>query len=261
MSAWPRDPDAQPPRPVIAPAVPTRDAARATPARALRVVLGEDNLIAREGVEALLRGIGVEVVASCPDLPTLREAVERLRPDLVVTDIRLPPDETDEGLRLAHELRATQPDVGVVVLSQHAEPVYARALFAEGAERRGYLVKDRLRDITELERALHDVAAGGTALDQRIVQRLLTGWAVESATPLASLTAREHDVLALIATGRSNAAVADALGITRRAVERHVGAIFAKLGLSDRDDVSPRVQAALLFLADEQAHRGDGYDA
>jgi DNA-binding NarL/FixJ family response regulator len=224
--------------------------------RGLRLVLGEDSLIAREGIVSLLHDAGdVEVVAVCCDLPSLRDAVERLRPDVVLTDIRLPPSETDEGIRLAAELRASHPEIAVVILSQHVELLYAVALLGDGAQRRGYLGKDRVKNAAELGSALRDVVSGGSAIDSRVIEQMLAYWAGPHESALASLTPREREVLAQIATGRSNAAIADVLGVSRRAVERHIGAIFAKLGLAERDDIAPRVQATLLFLADQQAGR------
>jgi DNA-binding NarL/FixJ family response regulator len=216
----------------------------------IRVVLGEDNLIAREGIIRVLEASdGVEVAGACGDLPTLREAVELLRPDVVLTDIRMPPTATDEGIRFAHELRSTHPEIGVVVLSQYAEPDYANALFEHGAEGRAYLIKDRLRDRGELANAVREVAAGGSHVDQRVVAQLFAQWRERTESPVARLTPRELETLALVAEGLSNSAIADALSISGRAVERHIGAIFAKLDLAESEHVSRRVKAALLYLA------------
>jgi DNA-binding NarL/FixJ family response regulator len=218
----------------------------------IRVVLAEDSLLAREGIIAVLARIeGIEVVASCGDLDSARAAIERSGPDVVVTDIRLPPTQTDEGIRLAAELRRTRPEVGVVVLSQHAEPFYAATLFADGSHRRGYLLKERLRDPEELGRAVRVVAQDGALVDPRVVDQLVAAQHRRDSSPLRELSARELEILALIAEGRSNAAIAERLGITKRGVERHINSIFAKLGLGDHGDVSRRVKAALLFLAGE----------
>jgi DNA-binding NarL/FixJ family response regulator len=212
----------------------------------IRVVLGEDNFLAREGITRVIDGLaGVELVAVCADLGSLRAEIERTRPDVVVTDIRMPPDHTDEGIRLAGELRATQPRVGVVVLSQHVEPLYATALFAAGSYRRAYLLKERLTNPAELGRAIEEVAGGGALVDPRVVDELISLQRADS--PLEALTPREREILALIAEGEANSAIAVRLGITKRGVERHVNSIFHKLGLADTPDVSRRVKAALLF--------------
>lgn len=215
----------------------------------LRVVLGEDSYIAREGISRALERIGdIDLVATCGDLETLREAVDSTRPDVVLTDIRMPPSNTDEGIRFAGELRSSHPEIGVVVLSQHAESLYAMALFEEGSDRRAYLLKERLKDQDELSRALHEVAAGGSVVDSRIVEQLLTAQRRRQDSRLDTLTAREQEILAMIAEGRSNSAIAAALVITKRAVEGHINAIFGKLDLGESDDVSRRVKAALQFL-------------
>jgi DNA-binding NarL/FixJ family response regulator len=218
----------------------------------IRVVLGEDSFVVREGIAAVLgRLAGIELVAACDDLDSLRETVDRTAPDVVLTDIRMPPTQTDEGIRLAAELRETHPRIGVVVLSQHAEPLYATALFANGSYRRAYLLKERLRDAAELERAIHEVAEGGALVDPRVVDRLLAARHRREHSPLRSLTPRELEILALIAEGRTNHAIGERLGITRRGVERHINGIFAKLELGDSDDVSRRVMAALVYLSGE----------
>jgi DNA-binding NarL/FixJ family response regulator len=217
---------------------------------ALRVVIGEDVFLTREAIETVLRAAeGVELVASAEDLETLRAAVERERPDVVLTDIRMPPEHRDEGIRLARELRQTEPQMGVVVLSQHAEPEYASLLFEGGSEGRAYLLKESLRDRAELIRALQTVAAGGSVVDPLIVQELLAVQRQRRESPLDSLTPRELEILGLIAEGRSNAAIAAELVVTKRAVERHINSIFLKLGLRDSENVSRRVKAALLYLS------------
>jgi DNA-binding NarL/FixJ family response regulator len=216
---------------------------------AIRVVLGEDSFIAREGIARALAGIeDVDLVATCGDLDELRTAIEETNPDLVLTDIRMPPTNTDEGIRLAVELRSSHPEIGVVVLSQHAEPLYAIALFDQGSDRRAYLLKDRLKDRHELGRALREVAGGGSVVDPRVVEELLAFQRRREGSHLDELTPRELEILGLIAEGKSNSAIADTLVITKRAVERHINAIFLKLNLRDDEDVSRRVKAVLLYL-------------
>jgi DNA-binding NarL/FixJ family response regulator len=188
-------------------------------------------------------------VASCGDLPSLLEAVESERPDVVVTGIRMPPTSTDEGIRLAALLRDEHPDMGVVVLSNYAEPAYALALLQSGSEGRAYLLKERVHDRAQLGAAIESVAAGGSVLDSKIVEPLVAAKLRVERSPLAGLTAREREVLAEIAKGKSNAAIADALVLTKRAVEKHINSIFLKLNLSYAEDVSKRVKATLLFLA------------
>ena len=215
----------------------------------VRVVLGEDSYLAREGIIRALDGVDdVELVASREDMDGLRAAIEEFRPDVVLTDIRMPPTNTDEGIRLAEELRATQPGMGVVVISQHSDPLYAIALFEEGSAGRAYLLKESVREPAELGRALHEAAAGRSVVDPRIVDRLIATQQQRQSSLLEALTPREHEILAMIAEGRSNTAIADALVITKRAVEGHINAIFAKLELGDADDVSRRVKAALVYL-------------
>ncbi len=217
---------------------------------AIRVILAEDNYLAREGIVRVLESIDdVDVVAAYGDLETVREGIDSARPDVVITDIRMPPSHTDEGIRLADELRTTQPDVGVVVLSQHADPMYALALFDQGAARRAYLLKERVRDRAELGRAVREVANGGSVVDPRIVEGLLSVHTRRDRTPFDELTPRELQILGLIADGRSNTAIAGELVVTKRAVERHINAIFRKLELEESEDVSRRVTAALLYLA------------
>jgi DNA-binding NarL/FixJ family response regulator len=215
----------------------------------IRVVLGEDSWLAREGIVSVLAAIeGVELVAACADLDELRAAIEQESPDVVLTDIRMPPTNTDEGVRLAAELRSTHPDVGVLVLSQHAEPLYAATLFDQGSARRAYLLKERVKDRDELRRALQEVAEGGSVVDSRIVDELVAFQRRREDSKLDQLTPRELEILGLIAEGQSNAAIAARLVVTKRAVERHINAIFWKLDLGDSEDVSRRVKAVLLYL-------------
>jgi DNA-binding NarL/FixJ family response regulator len=188
-------------------------------------------------------------VASCGDLDELRSTVDEVRPDIVLTDIRMPPTNTDEGIRFAGELRHSLPEVGVVVLSQHAEPAYAMSLFEDGSSQRAYLLKERVKDKDELERALREVADGRSLVDPRIVDKLVS--ARLSDPGFEKLTPREREILALIAEGRSNGSIAESLGITKRAVERHINGIFVKLDLPEDGDVNRRVKAALLYLSGE----------
>ena len=227
------------------------DTDRAAPLT-VRVALAEDNLLVREGVAQLLAGQhDIEVVASCDDLDSLLDVVEERRPDVVVTDIRMPPTHSDEGIRLAAILRESHPEVGVVVLSNYAEAGFARALLESGCEGRAYLLKERVHSRTQLASAIHSVAAGDSVMDPKIVEPLMAAKSRSDRSPLAELTAREREVLAEIAQGKSNAAIAESLVLTKRAVEKHINSIFLKLNLSDIEDVSKRVKAALLFLAED----------
>jgi DNA-binding NarL/FixJ family response regulator len=217
----------------------------------IRVAVGEDSLLVREGIcELLGRDDEVEVVAAVADLPSLERAVADERPDVVLTDIRMPPSNSDEGIRLATALRDTSPATGVVVLSQHADPTYALALLERGSDRRAYLLKDRVANRAELLAAIRAVASGGSMIDPKIVESLVSARTRAEHSPLNQLTPREHEVLAEIAQGKSNAAIGESLFLTKRAVEKHINSIFMKLGLADSEDVSKRVKAALLLLAD-----------
>ena len=218
---------------------------------AIRVVVAEDSLILREGLQRLLDSSpNVEVVAAHGDLDALLSAVEQDRPDVVLTDIRMPPSNTDEGIRLATRLRRSCPSTGVVVLSQYAEPSYVLALLEDGSDRRGYLLKERVHERGQLVSAIYTVAGGGSVIDPKIVEVLVETKARMEQSPLAGLTPREREVLAEIAEGKSNAAIAESLVLTKRAVEKHVNAIFMKLGLAGSEKVSKRVKATLMFLAD-----------
>jgi DNA-binding NarL/FixJ family response regulator len=214
------------------------------------VAVAEDSLLVREGILRILDAAdGIDVAGACGDADSLRKLVDQVRPDAVVTDIRMPPTGIDEGIRLARELAVRHPEVAVVVLSQHAEPTYAVALFEHGSSRRAYLLKDRLGEPGELVRALKTVTAGGSLVDPRVVHELLSLEAEGRRPALAALTPREREILGLIAEGASNSAIADRLVINKRSVERHINAIFAKLDLGDSADVSRRVKAALLYLS------------
>ena len=220
----------------------------------LRVVLGEDSYLAREGISRALEAAeGIELVASGGTLDEVLQAVERLEPDVVLSDVRMPPNHTDEGIRLAMELRRSHPAIGVVILSQHADALYALALFDDGSDGRGYLLKDRVRDREELARALLEVARGGTVVDAKIVNELLAVRRQRETTGLETLTGREQEILALVAEGRSNGDIAETLVVTKRAVEGHINSIFSKLELGDPERVDRRVKAALLYLTEQRS--------
>ena len=220
----------------------------------LRVVLGEDSYLAREGISRALEAAEeIELVASGGTLDELLQAVHRLEPDVVLSDVRMPPNHTDEGIRLAIELRRSHPAIGVVILSQHADALYALALFDDGSDGRGYLLKDRVRDREELTRALLEVARGGTVVDAKIVNELLAVRRQRETTGLETLTDREQEILALVAEGRSNGDIAETLVVTKRAVEGHINSIFSKLELGDPEKVDRRVKAALLFLTEQRS--------
>ena len=224
----------------------------------LSIALADDSLIVREGVgQILATEPEMRVVASCGDLPSLLAAVDSERPDVVVTDIRMPPTSTDEGIRVAALLRETHPGIGVVVLSNYAEPAYALALLESGSEGRAYLLKERVHDRAQLVAAIETVAAGGSVLDSKIVEPLVAAKLRIERSPVSELTGREREVLAEIAKGKSNAAIADTLVLTKRAVEKHINSIFLKLSLSYSEDVSKRVKATLLFLAEGDAATPD----
>jgi DNA-binding NarL/FixJ family response regulator len=226
----------------------------------IRVILGEDSFIVREGLRQVLAGApDIEVVAECEDLESLCREIEARRPDVVVTDIRMPPSQTDEGIRLAAHLRAEHPDIGVVILSQYAEPGYVLELLDAGSDGRAYLLKERLHDRAQLVAAIEAVVAGESVIDPKIVELLVAAKARGERSPLSQLTPRELEVLAAIAQGKSNAAISDGLVLTKRAVEKHINAIFLKLNLShsqEAGDVSPRVKATLLFLSEADGDDG-----
>jgi DNA-binding NarL/FixJ family response regulator len=217
----------------------------------LRVALAEDSIIVREGVRHLLEGDpALEVVGAVGDLDSLRELCRTARPDVVVTDIRMPPGGSDEGIRLAAELRDSNPGMGVVVLSQFSDPAYALALLERGSDGRAYLLKERVHNRAELTAAIQAVAEGSSMIDPKIVEQLVRARSEAAHSPIKELTSREREVLSEIAQGKSNMAIADSLYLTKRAVEKHINAIFLKLGLADAEDVSKRVAAALMFLAE-----------
>jgi DNA-binding NarL/FixJ family response regulator len=221
---------------------------------ALRVLLADDNYLVREGLSALLsEADDVEVVGAVADPDALLAAVTERQPDAVLTDIRMPPSFTTEGITAARRIRAEHPAIGVVVLSQYVEGDDPYELLKDGVAGVGYLLKDRVSDLDELVRALREVARGGSVLDPRVVEGLLSRKAGEARSPLHGLTDREHEVLAAMATGRTNGSIARTLFMSERAVEKHIGAVFTKLGLSEEDDVNRRVMAVLTFL-DATAH-------
>ena len=219
----------------------------------IKVVLAEDSYLVREGVRRLLEHEpDIDLVAVCEDYDSLLEAIAGTEPDVLLTDIRMPPTGTDEGVRAAERLRQLRPTAGVVLLSQYADPAYALAFLEGGTEGRAYLLKERVADLDQLLAAIREVAGGGSVIDPKVVEALVAGRTRSAQSPLARLTPREREVLALLAEGRSNAAVADGLVLSERAVEKHINSIFAKLGLPEARDAHRRVKAVLLFLADQR---------
>ena len=219
------------------------------PDMVLRLVLAEDSFLMRDGISALLDlADDVDVVASCEDYDSLLRSVVAHQPDVVLTDIRMPPSQTDEGIRAADVIRADHPEIGVVVLSQYVEPEYARRLFEHGSDRRAYLLKERVADLDELRGAIRRVADGGSVVDPKVVEALIGVESRRELDALDRLTERERDVLAEMATGKSNSSIGEALFISARSVEKHINAIFSKLDLVQTDDAHRRVQAVLVFL-------------
>jgi DNA-binding NarL/FixJ family response regulator len=212
----------------------------------MRIVIAEDAAVIRAGLVEILTDHGHEVAAAVGDAEALKAAVAEHHPDVAITDVRMPPNYTDEGLRAAIEIRRDQPGVGILVFSQYVETRYAADLLAMGSGGVGYLLKDRVADVSEFTGAIARIAAGGTALDPEVVTGLLN--ASRHASALAGLTARERDVLALMAEGRSNGAIADHLFVSERAVEKHISNIFSKLGLPPSDSDHRRVLAVLAYL-------------
>lgn len=217
----------------------------------IRVVLAEDHYLVREGVRGLLASqADIEVVAVCGDLDSLFAAVEAEHPDVVVTDIRMPPGNADEGIQAAARLRASEPDVGVVVLSQYANPTYALALLEDGSEGRSYLLKERIQDVDQLASAIRAVADGGSVIDPKVVEALVGENTRTEGSPLSQLTPRERDVLREMASGKSNAAIADALYLTESSVEKVIHSMFQKLELTWEPSIHKRVKAVVLYLAE-----------
>ncbi|MDX6507851.1 MAG: hypothetical protein QOG06_2495 [Gaiellaceae bacterium] len=217
----------------------------------IRLVLAEDHYLVREGIRRLLDAQpDMEVVAACGDLEALLAAVEAESPDVVVTDIRMPPGGTDEGIQAALSLRETKPELGVVVLSTYSQPSYALALLEGGTAGRAYLLKERVEDIEQLVAAIRAVAEGGSVIDPKVVEALVAAKARGEESPLSQLTPRERDVLREMAEGKKNAGIAEALVLTERSVEKVIHSIFLKLGLAWEPAVHKRVKAVILYLAE-----------
>jgi DNA-binding NarL/FixJ family response regulator len=215
------------------------------------VVLADDSYLVREAVSHVLRDAeGIAVVATCADRDTLLSTVDEERPDVVVTDIRMPPGNSDEGIEVAARLRHTHPGIGVVVLSQYDDPRYGLALLETGSDGRAYLLKERIQYRGQLVAAIEAVASGGSMIDAKVVEALFAERRRSEHSPLGELTPRELEILGYVAGGHSNQAIADELVLTKRAVEKHINAIFLKLGLTEAMDVSRRVKAALIYLAE-----------
>jgi len=222
--------------------------------RMVRVVFAEDNYLVREGTAALLQNSSdVELVGMAASLEELLEKVEELKPEVVLTDIRMPPTNTTEGIDAAKQIRAEHPEIGVVVLSQYAEEEYAYDLLKDGAAGLGYLLKERVSDLDEVVRALNEVSKGGSVLDPKVVEALVSAKDRMAHSPLLKLTEREREVLENMAQGKNNAAIAKSLFLTERAVEKHINSLFHKLGLSEETDVHRRVMAVLAFLRDSES--------
>jgi DNA-binding NarL/FixJ family response regulator len=217
----------------------------------IRVALADDSLLMREALDNLLGAADeVEVVASCADRDSLLAAIEAERPDVVVTDIRMPPTDRDEGLQVALMLRRERPEIGVVLLSQFADPHYGIALLEHGSERRAYLLKERVQYRGQLVSAIRTVAHGGSLIDPKVVEALMAARHRDERSQLAQLTPRELQILGMVARGQNNQAIADELVLTKRAVEKHINEIFRKLELTSAPDISHRVKATLIYLAE-----------
>ena len=216
---------------------------------ALRVVLADDNFLVREGVTKLLAEIDdIDLVDSVGDPQELLASVATHRPDAVLTDIRMPPTHTTEGIEAAKRIRTEHPEIGVVVLSQYVEEDYAFELLADGVAGLGYLLKERVSDIDELVRALQDVSRGGSALDPKVVEGLMARRSADASSPLRGLTDKEREVLEQMATGRTNATIARTLFMSERSVEKHISSVFLKLGLVDEGETNRRVSAVLTYI-------------
>jgi DNA-binding NarL/FixJ family response regulator len=217
----------------------------------IRLVLAEDHYLVREGIRRLLETEpDLEVAAVCGDLESLLAAVDAQSPDVVITDIRMPPGGVDEGIQAAMALRESHPEVGVVVLSQYVQPSYALALLESGTGGRAYLLKERVEDVEQLVAAIRAVAEGGSVIDPKVVEALVTSKARTEQSPLNELTPREREVLRTMAEGKNNAGIAEALFITERSVEKVIHSIFLKLGLAWESSVHKRVKAVVLYLAE-----------
>ncbi|GAC1308576.1 MAG: response regulator transcription factor [Acidimicrobiales bacterium] len=217
----------------------------------IRIVLAEDNALLRAGISKLVEAeTDLELVGTAGDLAGLLALVEETTPDVVVTDIRMPPTSTDEGIQAAAQLRDTHPQIGVVVLSLYSNPAYALALLAQGSSGRAYLLKERVSGVDDLLEAIRQVSTGGSVIDPEVVDALVKANARRPASDLERLTSRETEILAEMAQGKSNAAIAGALVLSARAVEKHTNSIFSKLGLSEEKDLNRRVKAVLVYLAE-----------
>jgi len=215
----------------------------------IRVVFAEDNYLVREGTAALLQHTGsVDLVGTAASFDELLAQVEETGPEAVLTDIRMPPTNTTEGIDATKRIRQEHPDVGVVVLSQYAEEEYAYELLKDGAAGLGYLLKERVSDLDEVVRALNEVSKGGSVLDPKVVESLVSAKEKMAHSPLANVTDREREVLEQMAQGKNNASIAKALFLTERAVEKHINSLFHKLALTEEPDVHRRVMAVLAFL-------------
>lgn len=216
-------------------------------------MLAEDSVLLRDGLARLFRqSEQIDLQGTCGTYDELVAMVGEVHPDVVLTDIRMPPTNTDEGIRAARWMREAHPDIGVVVLSQYASPAYAYALFEDGSDARAYLLKDRIADVDEVLYAIEAVAGGGSVVDPKIVEELVSARARKPRSPIDQLTAREREILAEIASGKSNVAIGNSLFLSARAVEKHSSSIFSKLGIFQEPDVNRRVKAVLLYLAAER---------
>jgi DNA-binding NarL/FixJ family response regulator len=216
-----------------------------------RLVLGEDNFLVREGIRRMLASEpDMEVAGAAGDLQELLDIIATTRPDVVLTDIRMPPEHKDEGIQVAEYCRRHFPEMGVILLSQYADPAYVRVLLAQGTDRRGYLLKERVTQLDDLILAVQEVVKGGSSLDPRVVETLLVARAQDRPAELARLTPREREVLAAMAQGHTNAVIAKQLYLSVRAVEKHINSIFSKLGLTGDQESHPRVRAVLLYLSE-----------
>ena len=216
-------------------------------------MLAEDSVLLRDGLARLFQqSEEIELLGTCGTYDELVALVDEVHPDVVLTDIRMPPSHTDEGIRAARWMRDAHPSIGVVVLSQYASPAYAYALFEEGSDARAYLLKDRIADVDEVIYAIETVASGGSVVDPKIVEELVSARARKPRSPIDQLTAREREILAEIASGKSNVAIGNTLFLSARAVEKHSSSIFSKLGIFQEPEVNRRVKAVLLYLAAER---------
>jgi DNA-binding NarL/FixJ family response regulator len=226
-------------------------------APSIRLMIADDTYLIREALEQIVGDAqGIEVVGTCADRDALLQAIDAAPPDAVITDIRMPPTGTDEGIQVARVLRERHPRVGVVVLTQFADPSYVVALLESGSAGRAYLLKERISAPAQLVSAVQTVVAGGSVVDPKVVEVLVRARTIGPSSPLSALSPREHEVLAQLAEGKSNTAIAEALVLTRRAVEKHINSIFMKLELPGPEDVSRRVTAALMFLSAGESPHG-----